>query len=328
MKLPLVLIFSACLSAAVVAYGIHPVWGSFDGGLDFILFSRRMQWPLLAVSVAFSVALLVLIISGKRRAWWLIGLMPVLALFVYRFSIGAMNRWGIVEEPALVTPERASFVKDSDYVVGVLFGDNAYAYPYAHLYATPVVVQSDYDKRFILMWSAFANRSLAYSIDREMKARDLEIVSMPANALLLYDSRLGSFINGLTGRTTKGDAPIGFKFQVPTTRATWAAWRAMHPNTKLMLPVRQEIGPSTPLTPRYPMPSDLPNRDRDLPVAIVWTAAGPLAVEVGPQPVNAVVGDVPLVVFQDPATRRLRAFDRRIDEGDLSPKFSFNRNSK
>jgi hypothetical protein len=326
MILPLTLIFFAFTAAAVVAYGNNPAWVSAGGDIGFILFSRRFQWLLVFVSVAFCVSLIVLIISGKRRAWWLIGLGPVLALFIYRFSTGAMNQWGIAEEPGLVTSDRASFVKDADHVVGLVFQDSAYAYPYAHLYATPVVVQSDYDKRFLLMWSPFANRAVAWQIDREVKGRDLEIISMPANALLLYDSRLGVFINGLTGQTTTGTTPVGFKSQIPTTRTTWGQWRAMHPKTKLMLPARAQLGPSKPLAPRYRMPSDVPENQRGIAVAVAWTSAGPVAVQAEDKPINAAVGDVPLVVFRDPSTRQLRAFDRRID--DLTPKFSFNPNTK
>src|SRR5207302_2253924 len=109
-----------------------------------------------------------------------------------------------------VSAEQAPFLADGDYVVALHFGDTDYAYPYSILYRAPVVIQSDHDKRLVVMWSAFANRASAALVRRDIKARDLEVVSMPANALLLYNSRGGQFINGLTWLTVRRQRPTGF----------------------------------------------------------------------------------------------------------------------
>ncbi len=332
MVLPLLLIFLAFFPAAIVAYGTDPRWAGLAHGLGFILLTRRLQWPLVALSVLLCVALLVLIISGRRRGWWLIGLMPVLALFVYRFSTGAINQWAIAEEPALISADRAPGIGDSDHVVGLEFEGNAYAYPYANLYATPAVVQSDYDKRFLLMWSPFADRAVASMIDRELRVRELEIVSMPANALLLYNTRLGQFINGVTGQTTDDQKPAGFRNPIPTTRTTWGRWRKDHPQTRVMVAVPGKgAGPRQPLPPRYPM-AGVSKKDADAKVALVLASpAHPLAIAAGQvragEPWNLLAGDMPVLLYRDPGSGSLRAFDRRI-EGDLVPRFKPNPNPK
>jgi hypothetical protein len=117
---------------------------------------------------------------------------------------------------------------------GVTFGDATYAYPYSALFATPAILQADHEKRMILMWSAFANRALAMPIGQELRSRDLEVVSTPANALLLYNSRRGEFINGLTGQTPQHERPKGFAAALPlrTAKMPWGDWRSLHPESR------------------------------------------------------------------------------------------------
>ena len=124
-----------------MAYGADARWGTYPWGLGLIMLARRLQWPMIALSLILCIALLALVISGKRRAWWLIGLAPVLALFGHRFVTDPINRYGVVDDPVFVAASDAAFLGEDDYVVGVVFNDRAYAYPYACLYETPVVVQ-------------------------------------------------------------------------------------------------------------------------------------------------------------------------------------------
>src|SRR5262249_23558576 len=149
--------------------------------------------------------------------------------------------------------------RDSDFVVAVHFGDAGYAYPYAALFSTPVVIQPNHEQRFILIWSALANRALAFRIDHEIKVGELQIASIPANALLLYSGRGGEFINGVTGLTTAGDAPSGFHNEVPTRKMTFGQWKAMRHKEWVggawVMPARDGASePSGPVRPKYVMP--------------------------------------------------------------------------
>ena len=87
MLLPVALLFFAIVSAAVVAYGTNPDLARFgETGVQAIMLCRRMQWPMVTLSVVLCVIVIALVIAGKRRAWWLIDLAPVLALFLHRFG--------------------------------------------------------------------------------------------------------------------------------------------------------------------------------------------------------------------------------------------------
>ena len=317
MALPLILSFLAALAAAVMSYGTDPRWveqGSW--GLGLIVLSRRLQWPLVAVSLMLCLGLLALVISGKRRAWWLIALLPVLALFVHRFLTAPTNRYDVLDSPAFVAAAEAKHVRDEDYVVGVLFNEQAYAYPYAALYRTPVIVQSDRERRMALIWSAFANAATAIEVGREVKARDLDIVCDPMDTLLIHNGRTGQFIVGLTGQTHRGGKPAGFEAHVPAITQTWRQWRTAHPATRV-LPTSVS-GPTQPLAPRHGNPNAASPQ-----VILIADGGGALAIQadhIKSTPINVKVGGAPAVIFRDAATGRVNAFDRRLEQ-DLIPQF-------
>jgi hypothetical protein len=322
--LPLVLILLAIGSAGLMSYGTHPDWAQYAHGLSLIMLTRRLQWPLVALSLILCIALIALVIAGKRRAWWLIGLAPVLALFMHRFTKGPAAPFAIYEEPAFVSVAEANFLRDEDYVVGLGFQDDHYAYPYATLFHYPVVAQADHDKRMLLMWSPYANRAMAVNVERDLRARELDVVSMPAGALLLYNTRIGQFINGLTARRMDGSLPQGFRTPIYTTRTTWRAWRTEHPDTRVLAAPGGGTtagGPTTPIVPRAHMPPLQSNVPADQTITLIATTqpAAVLPEELNANPINFNAGDTPVFVFRDPAGVA-RAFDRHVDV-DLMPPF-------
>ena len=87
------------------------------------------------------------------------------------------------------------------YVVGLSLGDTPYAFPYAALYYTPVVIQAEHDQRAIVLWSAYANRVLAFRADSELRGRDPQVYArisevrpLPPRGFALFDRRIGAFV--------------------------------------------------------------------------------------------------------------------------------------
>lgn len=324
---PVALVISALLTAAVVAYGTHPNWAQHEWGLELIYLSRRLQWPLVTLCLGLCIGLIGLVIAGKQRAWWLIALAPVLAMFVYRFSTRSLNAFTILENPVFIRAAEAQHVADEAYVVGLKFGDEYYAYPYELLYTRPVIIQQDHDRRMMLMWSAFANRAAAVHIDRDLKARDLEIVSMPANALLLYNRRLGEFINGLTIQNRAGNRPTGIGADIATQKLRWREWRDQHPQTRVLAPLSSSRNaPTAPALPYYDLPPQvgevLPKEET---IVVVLTDP-PIAIptdRVLNEPMNLRADSVPILLLRDRETGQIRAYDRRV-EVDLTPIFRRN----
>ena len=325
--LPIFLILLAAGAAAIMAFGSNPDLAQYPHGLEILLLARRYQWPLVAFSILCCLILLFLVISNKRRAWWLIALGPITALFVYRFSINPNNFFSIADNPPMLSADEVTFVRDDDWVVGVQFEGVSYAFPYSSIYSAPVVIQSDREKRMILLWSPFANVARAFAIDREIKSREMDIVAMPANALLLYNTRDGQFINGITGLTMKGTRPDDFKTELATTKTTWKRWRAAHPDSKVMVATGRlaHNPPAAPVLPLYPLPKSQDDIPRDKRIVLI-DSPDPIAVPIEAittKPLNVMAGKTPVLVFRESASGELRAFDRRIDE-DLMPRFEEN----
>jgi hypothetical protein len=326
--LPFILVLLAAAAAAVLAYGTDPAWAQFGHGIDFILWSRRLQWPLIAVALVLCLALLALIISGKRRAWWLVALAPILALFVHRFATDPSRQSLVVEDPAWVDANQANFFSDGDWVVGVQFEDVAYAFPYSVLFHAPAIILSDREKRMILMWSPFANRAMAFQVTRDLSGRDLEVVSSPANAVILYNSKLGQFINAVTGQTQRGETPAGFREAIPVIKTTWVRWKQAHPDSRVMAPMGDswQTAPGQPVLPRYPMPgADLGEQRRLCFIATTQPKAVPDESMNGGL-LNLLVGHSAVLLFRT-SDGEVQAFDRHLEE-DLSPRFSISSDPK
>lgn len=321
MLLPLIFITLATIASAIMAYGTHPNWAQYPQGLEIIVWSRKLQWPLIAFAILMCLGLLAMIVTGKRRAWWLIGLGPIVALFAHKFHLQPGAGLGVSDNPALVAADKAVFLADDTYVVGVVFEGQTYAFPYPSLFNSPAVVVQQRDKKFILLWSPYANRAVAVQVERDVRARDLEVVSTPANSTLLYNSRLGEFIVGVTGKNVSGQTPGGFRGSVPITKTTWSRWRTAYPQSQVMPPRATRRPPpfnppARPILPRFPMPDVMSGLDPRTVIALVQTdkPAALLADTVTDVPTNLSLGETPVLLFRDGIGGAIRAYDRRIDQ--------------
>jgi hypothetical protein len=319
MLLPLALIFFALLAAAVVAYGTEPIWASFGPhGLDLILWSRRLEWPLIATTILLCGGLLLVVISAKRRIWWLIALLPILALFYHRFTAGPARGLSTVADPPFVAAEKLPSLSPNALIVGLIFNGQPVAFPCSELFRAPVVIRTGREKPVVLFWSAFANRALAFTTDRDVKAEDLEIISSPGNALVVYNTRLGQFINGLTGKTFKGETPTGFHESLQIVKTTWQRWKSEHPDTQVMSITPVDGAFNKAVLPRHKMPGvDL----ADIRTICVVATTQPIAVPsdlVTEKPLNLTIGKTALMLVR--VNGIVRAFNRELP-GDLVPRF-------
>jgi hypothetical protein len=322
--LPIFLIFVALVATAAIAYGMLPAWGQYSFGLDLIVFVRHFQWPLAALALIACLALVALVVSGRRRAWWLIGLAPVLSLLAHHLYSDPLRGFAVFDEPKFVAADAAQGLKDDDWVLGAVFGGQAFAYPYGCVYSTPILIQTEHDKRMLLIWNPFADYATARLMTHELHARDLSLVSMPGNAVIVFNNKHGQFINGITGLTVRGEKPLGFGQPVEISKLTWKEWRALHPRTQVMQPPPNAAAGMAhrPLVPFFPIPPQslyagvAPTTTR---ITLVATTR-PVAVmsdKITERPINMRSPDLPGVMFRDPGTHHVVAFVRRIEDLDL-----------
>jgi hypothetical protein len=313
----------AVAGACVVAFGTHPALAKYPSGMEWITLARRLQWPMTALSLALCVTLIGMVIAGRRRAAWLLVLAPVLFLFYQRFAGDPFRRMAILENPTFVPFEQANFPKPESPVVGIVFEGQAYAYPTGCLSLAPVIVHAEGDKRLMLMYSPYAGRAQAFVIDTTIKPRELDIVSMPANAMLLYNSRIGQFINAFTGATLNGERPEGFRAPVETRKTTWRAWCTEYPDTRVLATALSVAG-ERPVArfPSRPVKMDLPADAKVLLLPTnppVVVEANKLRVESEPLNLTTSAG-APLLMVRRRNGGGVAIFERVVQK-DLFPRF-------
>ena len=137
---------------------------------------------------------------------------------------------------------------------------------------------------------------------------------MPANALLVYDRRLGQFICGVTGRLVDGGEVIGFASTIATERVTWADWRSRHPETMVMSGFGSTSNPTRPILPQFKM-RVAPMPEPTTPITMLATDPPAAVREDLPmsRPTNVTIGSTRVLLFQDKGGQ-IRAFDRHLKE--------------
>src|SRR5271155_4920657 len=50
------------------------------------------------IKIVACLALIVLVVAGKKRAWWLVGLAPIVALLAHRFALDPNNAFAVNDQ--------------------------------------------------------------------------------------------------------------------------------------------------------------------------------------------------------------------------------------
>jgi hypothetical protein len=312
-RLAIALLFISVLASVWLALGMDPTFAIEFGGVEMIALTRKLQWILLILTIVPCLALVVVVSVNRARVWWLLGLSIVVAMLFFRFSGVTRKPVRVLDAAAMPTLAEAKLASEDEYVVGVVFGEHAFAFPYSGLYRTPVVQLTDFDRRLILIHSPHANSATALETTREVRANDLEYVAQPGNSTMVYNRKYGQFVIGITGKTIERNDPTGVFDTVPTHRMPLMHWRRLHPTSKLMMPVQADAGlPGVPLKPKYPPRLPDESMPPETPIILVRTDP-PAALLMGDydRPVQTRAGDIPIVLWRDRG--QLKAFNRTVD---------------
>ena len=244
--------------------------------------------------------------------------------------------WGGVKKdgiPALTNPkhiasDEATYLEDDELVFGVEIEGDARAYPLRIL---------DWHEMFndvvggvpvTLAYCTLCGSGILY--DARVPGYDEPFVFGSSGFLyrsnkLMYDQATHSLWNQFTGRPVVGALTgSGIELEVlPVTITTWQDWRAQHPDTKVLSLdtgyernyVRGEPYGEYFASPDLMFPMLVPD-ERLAPKDYVFALragdheqAWSLADFAGGQVINAEVGELPVVLIGDAATRTVRAYE-------------------
>ena len=120
-----------------------------------------------------------------------------------------------------------------EFVLGLVLGKAAVAYPYRDLNRQPLVQDEVSGEPVLVAFSAAEATAVAFS--RSVADRVLEFgkVRESGGHLLMEDRQTGSTWQVLTGRVVMGRL-VGTRLrQLPATRVFWFAWKGFYPETRL-----------------------------------------------------------------------------------------------
>jgi hypothetical protein len=142
-----------------------------------------------------------------------------------------------LEIPRFTNAERTDFLRENDLVIGVIHKGIAKAYPVRIMNYHEVINDQYGEDNLVVTYSPLTASAAAFSADIDGKARTFGVSGLLYNNnLLLYDWETESLWSQIKGEAVTGDGSGKPLKKVVATTSTWAAWKAQHPETKVLSP--------------------------------------------------------------------------------------------
>jgi Protein of unknown function (DUF3179) len=244
--------------------------------------------------------------------------------------------WGGVPKdgiPALTNPkhvaaDEADYLEHDELVFGVEIAGDARAYPLRILDWHEMVNDVVGGVPVTLAYCTLCGSGILY--DARVSGHEEPFVFGSSGLLyrsnkLMYDQATHSLWNQFTGRPVVGPlVGSGIELEaLPVTITTWQDWRMQHPDTRAL---SRETGFERDYTPGQPYGQYFASPDLMFPMLVPdgrlapkdyvfalradgYERAWPLADFAGGRVINATVGDLPVVLIGDAATRTVRAYE-------------------
>jgi hypothetical protein len=244
--------------------------------------------------------------------------------------------WGGVRKdgiPALTNPEHvpaadATYLEDDELVFGVEIAGDARAWPLRILDWHEMLNDVVGGVPVTLAYCPLCGSGILY--DGRVDGRDEPFVFGSSGFLyrsnkLMYDQATHSLWNQFTGRPVVGPLTgSGIEFEVlPVAITSWRDWRAQHPDTTVL---SLETGHERDYTPGQPYGDYFASDEPMFPILVPDQRLAPkdyvfalradgrerawlLDDFTGGRVINAEVGDLPVVLVGDAATRTVRAYE-------------------
>ena len=242
-----------------------------------------------------------------------------------------------LDAPRMIAAQDAGYLRDSDLVFGVEINGDVRAYPLRIMGWHEMFNEVIGGVPVALAYCTLCGAGILFETD--VAERDTPFVFGSSGLLyrsnkLMFDRQTKSLWNQFTGEPVAGPlARSGIQLKIrPTTIASWADWRAAHPQTKVLSldtghirnydtgVVYRDYFASPDLM--FPTVTDqMPLRQKDHVYGIRLAGgakAWPLAAFANEPVINDTVGLTNVVLIGDANTQTVRAYDRgeRVFAGD------------
>ena len=161
-----------------------------------------------------------------------------------------------LDNPKMVAPADAAFLRDDDYVLAVTIQGQSRAYPTRFMGWHHGVNDRVGDVPFAVTYCNVCNTAIGYDLRLDGKTVALDFHGLYNAVVALRDRETGSAFLQVDGRFVNGPLSGKRLKTVPVIDISWGAWKKLHPDTTVMSP---ENGFSQ----NYRLPPGPEPRDRD-----------------------------------------------------------------
>ena len=239
-------------------------------------------------------------------------------LFLPQQSTAFELRWDVrtlrdgippIYDPGLTTPDNINLAPD-EMVLAVEINGDARAYPIEPLVSYEIVNDVVGGVPVAITWCPLCYTGLVY--ERVWEGRTLTLGVQGAlykGAQTWWDHQTGSIWSQVFGEALDGPLDGAQLRPVVASLTPWGSWLKQHPTT-LVMKQRLQFGAPNSAFHNQRSPKDI----WVIGVEIDGAAAGFYFDETARLGVQqAVVGDTPVVAFAEPESRRVRAYEARVD---------------
>jgi hypothetical protein len=127
------------------------------------------------------------------------------------------------------------FLREDDYVVGVLIDGVHRAYPHPILNYHEVVNDQVGTEDFVLSYCPLTGTALAWDVDDASLRPEFGVSGLLYNSnLILYDRDTGSHWSQMLERSVRGSRVNEPAERIQVIETTWETWKAMYPDSEVL----------------------------------------------------------------------------------------------
>ncbi|MCP4696278.1 MAG: DUF3179 domain-containing protein [Gammaproteobacteria bacterium] len=152
-------------------------------------------------------------------------------------SSGGPAKDGIpaIDAPHFVAADKADFVNDRDFVLGLARQKTAKAYPIAILNWHEIVNDTIAGEAVVVTFCPLCGTGMAYEATIAGKKTDFGVSGLLYNSdVLLYDRPTQSLWSQLLAKAVTGPLKGTRLKLIPLAHTTWQDWKSRHPNTLVL----------------------------------------------------------------------------------------------
>lgn len=141
-----------------------------------------------------------------------------------------------IDNPKMVPASAADFMADGEYVLGVTVNGESRAYPTRFAWWHHVINDQIGNVPYAVTYCSVCNTALRFDLRSGGKTLKLDFYGLYNGVVTLCDRETGSVVLQVEGRVVTGPLLNTRLKKDPVLDTTWAQWKKLHPDTKVMSP--------------------------------------------------------------------------------------------